>query len=152
MYGYDVDKYYYYCPICGYEYHYGMETCYYHKDQKFIQSKHPKEWYEEVAEERRIKENKPIIMAFNILKEEYMQNPLFDIDSYNSINKKNMQNLYNNINNNSNNSNQPHCPLCNSTNIRKISSVKRGVHAVAFGLFSTTARSQWECLSCGNKF
>lgn len=139
-------KYYYYCPICGYERHYGQDTCFYHKNQKFIQSKHPVQWYEDVAEAKRIKEDNPMIMAFQILKEEYMQNPLFDIDSYNSIHERNLQNM-NKINNN-----QPHCPLCNSTNIRQISTVKRGVHAVAFGLFSTTARSQWECKNCGNKF
>lgn len=46
----------------------------------------------------------------------------------------------------------PKCPLCQSPKIRQISTVKRGVFGMAFGLLSTTARSQWECLNCGNKF
>ena len=47
---------------------------------------------------------------------------------------------------------QPKCPLCQSPKIRQISTVKRGVFSMTFGLLSTTARSQWECLNCGNKF
>lgn len=46
----------------------------------------------------------------------------------------------------------PKCPLCQSPNIKQISAAKRAVHGYAFGLFSNTARSQWECLNCGNKF
>lgn len=46
----------------------------------------------------------------------------------------------------------PKCPLCQSPNIKQISIAKRAVHGYAFGLFSNTARSQWECLNCGNKF
>ena len=49
-------------------------------------------------------------------------------------------------------SNQPHCPICNSTNIKRISDLRRGIHAVAWGLFSKTARSQFECKNCGMKF
>ena len=48
--------------------------------------------------------------------------------------------------------NLPKCPLCQSTNIKQISVAKRAAHGYAFGLFSNTARSQWECLNCGNKF
>lgn len=48
--------------------------------------------------------------------------------------------------------NSPRCPLCKSTNIRKISIPKRVAGGYAFGLFSNTARSQWECLNCNNKF
>ncbi|MGN1421013.1 MAG: hypothetical protein ACI4XC_05825 [Eubacterium sp.] len=50
------------------------------------------------------------------------------------------------------NPNAPKCPLCKSQNIKQISIAKRAVHGYAFGLFSNTARSQWECLNCGNKF
>ena len=46
----------------------------------------------------------------------------------------------------------PHCPTCNSTNVKKISELRRGAHAVAWGLFSTTARSQFECKNCGYKW
>lgn len=34
-----------------------------------------------------------------------------------------------------------HCPYCNSTNVKKISGTERVAGAVAFGLFSKTARS-----------
>lgn len=46
----------------------------------------------------------------------------------------------------------PRCPTCHSTNIRKISDLRRGAHAVAWGLLSTTARSQFECKNCGYKW
>ena len=46
----------------------------------------------------------------------------------------------------------PKCPLCQSPNIREIPTIKRGAFGVTFGVLSKTARSQWECLDCGNKF
>lgn len=51
-----------------------------------------------------------------------------------------------------NNTYTPKCPVCGSPNISKLSTLKRGAYGAAFGLFSKTARSQWECLNCGNKF
>ena len=50
------------------------------------------------------------------------------------------------------NNNQPKCPTCNSTNIRRISDISRGTHALVFGLCSKTARSQFECRNCGYKW
>lgn len=47
---------------------------------------------------------------------------------------------------------KPHCPTCGSTNIKKLSTTKRITHGAMFGLFSKTARSQWECKNCGNKW
>lgn len=44
------------------------------------------------------------------------------------------------------------CPTCGSTNVEKISDLKRGVHAVAFGIFSKTAFSQYKCNHCGYKW
>ena len=49
-------------------------------------------------------------------------------------------------------SNVPKCPTCQSTNIKKLSDINRGVHALAFGLFSKTARSQFCCNDCGYKW
>lgn len=46
----------------------------------------------------------------------------------------------------------PKCPTCGSTSIRKISDLRRGAHAVAWGLLSNTARSQYECLNCSYKW
>lgn len=49
-------------------------------------------------------------------------------------------------------SNIPKCPICGSTNLKKLSIIKRGLHAYAFGIFSKTAFSQFECMSCHYKF
>lgn len=48
--------------------------------------------------------------------------------------------------------NIPHCPTCGSTNIKKISATSKVVGAGLFGLFSKTARSQFECKDCGYKW
>lgn len=40
--------------------------------------------------------------------------------------------------------NIPRCPVCRSPEIQKIGAGKRAMHGAAFGLFSKTARSQWE--------
>lgn len=50
------------------------------------------------------------------------------------------------------NPNQPKCPTCQSTNIKKISDMSKLTHGLAFGLLSKTARSQFECKSCGYKW
>lgn len=49
-------------------------------------------------------------------------------------------------------SNQPKCPTCQSPNIKKISGGAKMLGALGFGLFSKTARSQFECLNCGYKW
>ena len=43
------------------------------------------------------------------------------------------------------NNNIPKCPTCGSTNIKKISASSKVFGAAMFGLFSKTARSQFEC-------
>ena len=43
----------------------------------------------------------------------------------------------------------PKCPTCNSINIKRISGMKRAFHGYAFGIFSKTAFSQFECQNCG---
>lgn len=48
--------------------------------------------------------------------------------------------------------NQPKCPTCGSTNIQKISATRKAMGAIGFGLFSKTARSQYECLDCKYKW
>jgi RNA polymerase subunit RPABC4/transcription elongation factor Spt4 len=47
---------------------------------------------------------------------------------------------------------QPKCPTCGSTDIKKIHSVAKAAGAVGFGLFSKTARSQFQCKNCGYKW
>lgn len=46
----------------------------------------------------------------------------------------------------------PHCPTCNSTNIKRISAASKAVGVGLFGIFSKTARSQFECKDCGYKW
>lgn len=47
---------------------------------------------------------------------------------------------------------KPKCPHCSSTNLHNISTTSKVIHGVAFGLFSKTARSQFECNNCGYKW
>ena len=51
-----------------------------------------------------------------------------------------------------NSSYQPHCPTCGSPNVTKISVTRKAVGASLFGLFSKTARSQFQCSDCGYKW
>lgn len=46
----------------------------------------------------------------------------------------------------------PHCPTCNSPNIKRISAASKAVGVGLFGIFSKTARSQFECKDCGYKW
>lgn len=46
----------------------------------------------------------------------------------------------------------PKCPTCGSYDVKRISDLKRATHAYAFGLFSKTARSQFECKKCHYKW
>lgn len=48
--------------------------------------------------------------------------------------------------------NKPKCITCGSTNIKKISTSAKVAGAVAFGLFSKTAKSQFKCENCGCKW
>lgn len=48
--------------------------------------------------------------------------------------------------------NKPKCPTCSSTNIKKISTTSKLAGAVTLGLFSKTARSQFQCKNCGYKW
>lgn len=46
----------------------------------------------------------------------------------------------------------PHCPTCHSTRVKRISGTAKVAGAVAFGLLSKTARSQFQCENCGYKW
>lgn len=48
--------------------------------------------------------------------------------------------------------NIPKCPTCGSTDLEKISDLKKATHWLAFGLLSKTARSQFRCKKCGYKW
>ena len=84
-----------------------------------------------------------------LFEEEIKCNPLFDEETY----KNRLNELYEIRQSNlTDNAHQPKCTMCGSTNIHKISGVKRATHGLAFGLFSKTARSQCECGNCHNKW
>lgn len=51
-----------------------------------------------------------------------------------------------------NGANQPKCPTCGSTNINRISAASKFTGATLFGLFSKTAKSQFQCGNCGYKW
>lgn len=48
--------------------------------------------------------------------------------------------------------NIPKCPTCQSINIKRISATSKVMGAIGFGLLSKTAKSQFECKSCGYKW
>ncbi len=48
--------------------------------------------------------------------------------------------------------NIPKCPTCGSTNVKRISDTKKATHAIAFGIYSKTAFSQFECEDCHYKW
>lgn len=50
------------------------------------------------------------------------------------------------------NSNTIKCPTCNSTKVKRISGTAKVAGAVAFGLLSKTAKSQFKCENCGYKW
>ena len=49
-------------------------------------------------------------------------------------------------------SNAIKCPTCNSRNVKRISGMSKAAGAAMFGLFSKTAKSQFECENCGYKW
>lgn len=48
--------------------------------------------------------------------------------------------------------NIPKCPTCQSANIKHISTARKAIHGMAFGVLSKTAHSQFECCNCGYKW
>lgn len=44
------------------------------------------------------------------------------------------------------------CPTCHSQNVIKVSQMRRSINQLAFGIANPTARSQFECQDCGNKW
>ena len=46
----------------------------------------------------------------------------------------------------------PKCPTCGSVQVKKISTTAKVASGAMFGLFSKTARSQFQCLNCNYKW
>lgn len=47
---------------------------------------------------------------------------------------------------------QVHCPYCNSINVNKISSTKKAMSIVGFGILSNKIGKQWHCNNCKSDF
>lgn len=71
-------------------------------------------------------------------------------------NKKYISSVTNPQSNNSNSitilDNTPHCPTCNSTNVTKISTVKKATGFALVGIFSSNFGKTMQCRNCGYKW
>ena len=84
---------------------------------------------------------------------EIKENPMFNIELYNKVpSKEEISKQIEAIVTKHREANLPKCPTCGSANIRKISDAKKALHAIAFGIFSKTAFSQFECQNCHYKW
>lgn len=121
-------------------------------------SKHPKVYYEELSKKKygTAERWKEIFVDIELSKE-----PTFSPDKYQisivkqnaRIERANHKAVTVNLPNIPEDKiNIPKCPTCQSTNIKKISALKRETHVLLFGIFSKTATSQFECDNCGYKW
>lgn len=148
----------YYCPICGIVSTSENEECNYCDSEiGYFESKRDIEYYKSRA---RKLYNDQIHWRKVVVEEEAKNNSLFEIDQYNfshsedgidKVTRKTIRQSIQEINNPDKN-NIPKCPTCNSANIKRISGMKRAFHGYAFGIFSKTAFSQFECQNCGYKW
>lgn len=142
-----------YCPVCGHcQNIFGNDrklkcpNCF--SEVEFAESINSQQYYLDKSMERY---NDYFHIHELFIEEEVQHNPLFDPEKakLTTVEDNQREIILRNI---STSTNTPKCPICSSTRIRKISSLKRATHACAFGLFSKTARSQFECENCHYKF
>lgn len=147
-YGNDLD-YWYYCPICGQSRLPSCGYCPRHKKTKLVRSLYKDEYYRKLLADK----GDYISSGFDVVTEQEIKtNPLFDEFEYKKRKDQTKPLVYTGSIYSEQNSNQPTCPTCHSTNIVKISDVKRAVHGIAWGFLSKTAFSQFECKNCGYKW
>ena len=145
------------CPICCSEVHGVTKRCFYDPTHPLgIELKHDYSYYANKANEKKC-------ATFYLIYLEIKENPLFDqrefdnmMNSHSRYNGKNDNiTIYPEVQEKLDKARQKHipkCPTCQSTNIKKISSVSKVAHGFAFGLFSKTAKSQFECNDCHYKW
>lgn len=144
---------YFYCPFCGATQFPDRTICVHcRRNVVLSESNNDSSYYREKAVEMYgdIKKWHDILFW-----EEVVNNPMYDEEAKNYIiSEKEHQKILNDIFSGQNRVtiHTPKCPTCQSPNIHKLSVTKRMTHGLAFGLFSKTARSQWECKDCGNKW
>ena len=144
-----MSNFFYSCPYCGYliSKNY-IDICRCCRSEIIpIKSKYDYEYYRKKSFEECGNHSK----WSSYILEEVRQNPLYDKEKakLNTPEYNFGETPCRNINITQN---RPKCPTCSSTNISKISGMKRAAHGYAFGLFSKTARSQFECKNCGYKW
>ena len=142
---------FYYCPICGETTFPTTNIC--PKCQNYIT---PYESLQEVDYYR----DKSMKLIGNysyarqiLIDEEVSSNPLYNPNTNtHNAEKEYNQRIASIFNQKKEEANVPKCPTCGSTNIKKISTSSKVFGAAMFGLFSKTARSQFECQNCHYKW
>lgn len=142
----------YYCPYCGKTYNFiisNNSTCQgcFTDGVEFSVAEHDSSYYIKMSVEK----HGNMMHMNEILLKEISKNPLFDIEKYKISTLKDSKNM-SKLLSKSVADNKPKCPTCGSTNIKKISTTSKVVGAAMFGLFSKTARSQFECQNCHYKW
>lgn len=143
----------YYCPFCAHiQDNVGTKICERcHRLTEMIELKYNISYYRELSNNQFCGR----VTALQLMRMEAEANPQFDKELDEKLSqksKKKLDEFYANMSKLSPNPNVPKCPTCGSTNISKISNLRRGIHGATFGLFSKTARSQFECKNCGYKW
>lgn len=140
------------CPVCCSDVHGVTKQCLECPTHPLgIELKHDYSYYRKKANERKC-------ATFYLIYLEVKENPLFDQSEFDRVRNDNRRNdipIYPEIQEKLDKARQKHipkCPTCQSTNIKKISSVSKVAHGFAFGLFSKTAKSQFECNDCHYKW
>lgn len=153
----------FYCPICGTIYFVGGSKCKKCNSEILrVESKNHIEYYEEKASElygNNLEINKVLF------DEEICHNPLYNSNTAEEAeiaykekkaNEKRRRAMQESLKREEEErhriNNDPRCPTCSSYNVKRISGMKRAVHGYAFGIFSKTAFSQYECINCGYKW
>lgn len=152
---------YYYCPYCGHivlgddmaELYSNNRTdcpnCF--SPLKWTKSLHDTDYYTKKSIEKHNDVIKGVMNNMDILREEEIKiNPLFDAEKAKMTTVNDKAKAYREVEREK--LNVPKCPTCGSTNIKKISTSAKAVGAIAFGLLSKTARSQFKCNNCGYKW
>ena len=144
-----------YCPVCGHLHRERVSVCYHcHAKVQSEEAKYDTDRYRNMASN--IFGDRT--MWYKCLLQEIEQNPMYDkhigemVTQRQDIERRARLLKLVRDSQNSTVSNAPHCPTCGSTNVSKISAAKRGAHMFAFGFFSKTAVSQFECKNCGYKW
>ena len=139
------------CPTCGSKYPDDFDICnacevqlidhkiakeihYYGVDNKKLQKKYPEEC--RIYSEAQLKIQK--------IRQEYRKESAVTISQSAMPNKPKIEPIQT--------KNIPQCPTCRSTNVNKISTVKKAAGFLTVGVFSSNLGKTMECKNCGYKW